>query len=300
MTSTDRPGTAPAQSFRDWSQSRSLADALRLAEAGVRTTPQAATARWLLFELLCVLGHWDRALKQLQTWASLSKEFDSTAHVMRGLIRAEQQRIDVFSGTRTPATVAAENAEPPDWVSGLAQALAQAGAAGRSSVDSGEAADVLRERALQNAPETSGATNLQAAFQWITDSDTRLGPVCEVVVVGAYRWLPFADMTSLSKGAPTCLLDLVWSQVEIELHEGAVVRAYMPMRYPVQSGDRDALLMARETVWQEVGRTGVHARGQKMWTTDVGDMALLDLRQADFTRFVTAALGDEGRADVSD
>ena len=280
-----------AQSFRDWSHAKPLSEALSRAEAGVRAKPQEASARWLLFELLCVLGHWDRALKQLQTWAGLSKDFDSTAHVMRGLIRAEHQRNEVFAGTRAPATVMASEAETPAWMTGLGAALRLAAGKGEAAL---EASDLARDAALAQAPETPGRSNLLPAFTWISDADTRLGPVCEVVLVGAYRWLPFADIASITKAAPTSLLDLVWSQVDIVLRggdggegdewEGAALKGYMPMRYPVQSGERDALLLARETVWHDVGRTGVHARGQKMWMTDAGDMALLDLRDCDFGR----------------
>ena len=262
-----------------------MTELLSLAEAGVRAKPQDAGARWLLFELLCVLGRWDRALKQLQSWAGLSKNFDSTAHVMRGLIRAEHQRTEVFAGKREPATATAAATDTPVWMAGMAQALKLAQGSAVNTVEAIEASDAARENALENAPQTPGAANLQPAFNWITDSDTRLGPVCEVILVGAYRWLPFADMASITKGAPTGLLDLVWSQVDIVLRDGAVLKGYMPMRYPVPADSaplRDALLLARETIWHDQGRTGVHARGQKMWTTDAGDMALLDLRECEF------------------
>ena len=291
--------SSPAtQSFRDWSHNKPLAEALSRAEAGVRAKPQEASARWLLFELWCVLGQWERALKQLQAWAGLSKASDSTAHVMRGLIRAEQQRNEVFAGTRAPATVMAGGVESPAWIAGLGEALRLAAAQGEAAL---QASDLARQAALAQAPEAPGCSNLQPAFAWITDADTRLGPVCEVVLLGAYRWLPFSEIASITKAAPMRLLDLVWSQVSIVLHGSkgdtdaagsvggeaggagrAELKGYMPMRYPVHSGERDALLLARETVWDDVGRTGVHARGQKMWMTDAGDMALLDLRECDF------------------
>jgi len=290
MTSTTS-AISSVRSFRDWSHAQALSETLSRAEAGVRARPQDASARWLLFELLCVLGHWARALRQLQTWAGLSKGFDSTAQVMRGLIRAEHQRNEVFAGRRVPATVTAtETTDTPAWMTGLSEALRLAATPGEAAL---EASDLAREAALAQAPETAGRSHLQSeAFAWITDADTRLGPVCEVVLVGAYRWLAFADIASITKAAPTRLLDLVWSQVEIVLcggeNDGAVLKGYMPMRCPLPADSarpwRDALLLARETVWSDVGRTGVHARGQKMWMTDAGDMALLDLRHCDFAR----------------
>ncbi|MDH6594214.1 type VI secretion system protein ImpE [Variovorax sp. TBS-050B] len=294
------PAAATGQSFRDWSRAKALSDSLARAEAGVRASPQDANARWLLFELLCVLGQWERALKQLQTWAGFSRGFDSTAHVLRGLIRAECQRADVFAGRQAPATVTAGGAEPPAWMTELAGAL-RLGAAGDAAAV--EASDLARESALSAAPETPGRSEPGAlGFRWISDSDSRLGPVCEVMLMGAYRWIPFADIASLAKNAPVGLLDLLWSQVDVVLRDGVALKGYMPMRYPVPADralPRDALLLARETVWHDVGRTGTHAQGQKMWMTDAGDLSLLDLRGCEFDHPpADAAPRDTGAADA--
>jgi type VI secretion system protein ImpE len=276
-----RPVTlADSESFRTWSHARPLFESLGHAEADVRAKPQAPQSRWLLFELLCLLGHWERALKQLQAWAVLSKDFDATAHVMRGLIRAERQRDAVFAGTAQPAmVVAAADTPAPACVTGMTEALRLAAAAGEKAI---EGADLAREVALALASDRAGSSNLLRRFTWITDSDSRLGPVCEVILVGAYRWVAFADLASVTKAAPRSLLDLVWAQVDIELRDRSALKGYMPMRYPTQANDSDALRMARETIWSEHGRTGVHARGQKMWMTDAGDMPLLDLRHCEF------------------
>lgn len=286
---TDLPTTNPAAqsaaalSFREWAHTKPLSESLLRAEAAVRAKPQAPAARWLLFELLCVLGHWDRAMKQLQAWAALSKAFDSTAHVFRGLIRAERQRADVFAGRTASATVTLEGAEVPVWMGQLGHALRLAALPGGGVVgESAEATDLAREAALSQVPETPGQAD-EKSFAWITDSDSRLGPVCEVILVGAYRWIAFDDLASVKKAQPRSLLDLVWSQADFVLRDGAPLKGYMPMRYLVQAGDRDSLLMARETVWSEIGRTGVHARGQKMWMTDSGDISLLDLKGCEFS-----------------
>lgn len=270
--------SAPSQSFREWSRAKPLSEALARAEAGVRAKPQDAGARWLLFELLCVQGQWERALKQLQTWAGLSRDNESTAQVMRGLIRAEHQRMELFAGRAEPATLTASDTSAPAWMAGLGEALRLAAPGDAAAL---EAADLAREAALAQAPDTAGASD-PMSFAWVTDTDTRLGPVCEVILAGAYRWLAFCDLASISKAAPVHLLDLVWAQVDLVLRDGTALKGYMPMRYPVQTGDRDALLMARETVWTDIGRTGVFARGQKMWATDAGDIALLDLRECRF------------------
>ena len=270
--------SAPSQSFREWSQAKPLSEALARAEAGVRAKPQEARARWLLFELLCVQCQWERALKQLQTWAGLSRDNESTAQVMRGLIRAEHQRMELFAGRAEPATLTASETSAPAWMAGLGESLRLATLGDAAAL---EAADLAREAALAQAPDTAGASDA-LSFAWVADTDTRLGPVCEVVLAGAYRWLAFRDLASINKSAPVHLLDLVWAQVDLVLRDGTALKGYMPMRYSVQTSDCDALLMARETVWSNVGRTGVFARGQKMWATNAGDIALLDLRECRF------------------
>ncbi|APW40715.1 hypothetical protein RD110_14715 [Rhodoferax koreense] len=267
------------RTFRDWSQSRPLAESLARAEAQVRARPQDANERWLLFELLCVLAQWDRALVQLRSWAGLASHPGSVADVMRGLIMAERQRGEVFSGRGRPAPMSVGDEATCEWMTAMGRALKLAAGKDAAAL---EASDAVRESALAQATETPGSSNLQPAFAWISDSDSRLGPVCEVMVGGTYRWLAFADLAAVEKDAPSSLLDLVWSNAAVRLRDGTVLDCHLPMRYPVHADDRDALRLGRETVWAEIGRTGVFARGQKTWTSDLGDMPLFDLRRCIF------------------
>lgn len=278
---------------------RSLPDHLQQIEARIRREPTAPAHRWALVELLCVLGHWDRALAQLQAWAKLiapsQAQAQAQAHWLRGLIRAEAQRSEVFAGALMPAPVT----DMPDWMSDLAQAMAH------NARSEPEQADALRARALSQAPQRAGvcvwqgdAAHEQApqerAYDWIGDSDTRLGPVCEVMVAGAYRWLAFADVAHLSLQAPQSLLDLVWTPAKLQLHPaaglsptttGRPLHVFLPTRYPIEPGanesqaSHDALLMSRLTRWRDVGETGVLAQGQKTWMSDGIDWPMLDVRE---------------------
>lgn len=260
-----------AQSFHQWHQGLDLPAVLARAQDDVREHPTLVHARWLLFELLCLMGTWERALKQLQTCATLNPALEGTAQAMRGLIRAERQREEVFTGRLVPTPVTGF----PSWVDPLTKALIH------NVAQQHEHADTLREMALAAAPGSPGEGNL-GVFQWISDSDTRLGPVCEVVTGGSYRWLPFADIRSITLSAPERLLDLVWSSAQLVLRDGTQMAAYVPVRYPHTPSTTDAQRLALETVWQDVGTTGVFAQGQKTWMTDTGDWALLDIRHCEF------------------
>ncbi len=272
-----------------------LQDALTRLESEVRSLPGNASHRWALAELLCVLGQWERALKQLQVGAKLldnkDTQWQAKAQMLRGLVRAEAQRREVFAGQLLPVPVI----DRPQWMEDLARAMA-ANEAGNHAQ-----ADALRRSALGRAPTRSGICSWQAdaaagqanqeqAFAWLGDSDTRLGPVCECMLAGGYRWLAYADIASLQIERPTGLLDLVWLPVRLQLRStqaGAKpLRAYLPARYSgtediaaeIGSSQRDALMLSRLTRWQDVGETGVFAVGQKTLMTDQGDLPLLGLR----------------------
>jgi type VI secretion system protein ImpE len=279
-----------------------LQDALARLESAVRRTPGSASHRWALVEMLCVLGQWQRALKHLQISAQLAggedMQWPAKAQMLRGLIRAEAQRLDVFEGHSMPQPAI----DRPQWMDSLARALAF-----NAQGDHVEA-DRFRRAALEEAPtrpvvcawcedpvthiasEGVVETMVERRFEWIGDSDTRLGPVCEFIVAGGYRWLAFADIASLQMERPSHLLDLVWRPVTLQLQgtrAGAqTLRGFFPSRYSgtenlppgTDGARRDALTLARLTQWEAVGDTGVFAVGQKTWMTDGGDMPLLGLR----------------------
>ncbi|QDL54679.1 type VI secretion system accessory protein TagJ [Rhodoferax aquaticus] len=270
-----------------------LGQALALLEKGVRFKPTQVQARWALVEFLCLLGHWERALKQLQTAMQLATVDEEngpgwlhTAYLLRGLIRAQDQRSAVFAGEQQPVPVI----DTTPWMQDLAQAIAHNARGDHAR------ADVLRCRALEQAPTQAGICTQdnesgEQTHTWLSDSDTRLGPVCELIIAGGYRWLAYADIACLHIQRPSSVLDLVWLPVTLQLRgtlaADKTLHAYIPTRY---HGTEDkaadytdpqarTLLLSRLTLWHEVGDTGVFAHGQKTLMTEHGDMPLLDLRE---------------------
>ena len=264
QVSDNRPATRVAAILK---QAGSVAGALAATEERVRQHPRAFEARWELFQWLCVIADWPRALKQLQVATQLAPDFGQTALVYRDLIRSEVFRCDVFAGKRKPGNLLAS----PAWLDDLLLALQHNGEA------STEAADHYRNQAFERVPDVAGSIDGHA-IAWITDSDTRLGPACEIIAAGQYAWLPFCQMRSLRVQAATGLLDVVWTAVAAVLADGSTVRGFVPTRYPGSERGVDSIRLARTTVWQDHGLTGVFALGQKTWTTDTGDTGLLDLR----------------------
>ena len=89
----------------------------------VRKDPGNAKLRVFLFQLLCVLGDWDRARDQLKVLADLDAGSLALVHVYGAAVSCEELRRDVFAGARTPLVLG----EPLPWLALLFQALATSG-----------------------------------------------------------------------------------------------------------------------------------------------------------------------------
>src|SRR5262249_2213960 len=143
-------------------------------ESMVREAPEELSNRSRLFQVLCILGEWDRAETQLQVLPELDKadgELMMAAPAYLNLIQCERFRIEVFDGKRTPLILG----EPEEWLGLLLEAL-RALTQGKA-----EAAAALRDRAFETAPGTSGQMDGES-FEWIADADPRLGPVVELML----------------------------------------------------------------------------------------------------------------------
>jgi type VI secretion system protein ImpE len=112
------------------------------------------------------------------------------------------------------------------------------------------------------------------------DMDNRLGPLLEVVMNGTYYWISFKNIKRAVVPEPVHLVDLVWASVELTLANGTVMSGLIPARYPGTVNEEDSdLRMARKTVWNELTSNYYSGLGQRMFSTDATEVALLDLRE---------------------
>lgn len=259
----------------DYLSGNSLTDVVSQVEQEIKKQPAAIEKRFFLFQLLAVLGDWQRALQQLQTCVKLDKALAPTAHVYGDLVRTETTRAKVFAGEHAPHFLQ----EPSQWCGGMVQAL--------SLQTQGHIADAdaARSDALGQAPECAGHLTTKEgehSFDWLVDADSRLGPILEVIVSGQYMWLPLDQVQSIEVSHPHDLRDLVWTIAEITLKGGDTLSAFIPARYPGSETGEDNIRLSRLTTWQEVGETGTFGLGQRMWMTDQMDVALFDCRKITF------------------
>lgn len=242
--------------------------ALKLLTEQVRAKPQDAKLRVFMFQLLCVLGQWDRALNQLNVSLELDGSTLPMVQTYREAIACETLRLQVFAGQKVPMLFG----EPETWVALLIEALLREG---RGETD---AARQLREQAMEQAPTTSGQIDGQA-FSWIADADSRLGPTMEAVINGRYYWLPWNRLAKVEIDPPQDLRDAIWMPAHFEFTNGGEVVGLIPTRYPdTDLAAGDGLALARRTDWREA-LPGVFAGlGQRLFVTDTTEVGLMDVR----------------------
>lgn len=246
-----------------------LTAALDLLQQQVRSDPSNFKHRVFLFQLLTVLGQWERAMNQL----NVAKELDAAAIPMastyREAIQCESLRAAIFNGRQSPLVFG----EPPAWVGRMIEAARLTGLGQHAAAAS------LRQEALDEAPAISGAVDDQP-FEWIADADSRLGPLCEAIVNGRYYWIPFERISRIDIEAPEDLRDVVWTPAHFVWSNGGETVGLIPTRYDGSEHSPDDLIrLARRTDWREADPETFIGLGQRMFTTDAGDYSLMDIRR---------------------
>jgi type VI secretion system protein ImpE len=250
----------------------SPADALKSLSDEIRANPQDFKKRVYLVQLLSVLGQWNRALTQLKVAAEMNPVAIPMKQVYSDAIQCEGLRAEVFAGKRSPMLFG----QPDEWVALLIESMLQAGA-GKTDL-----AEDLRTRAFESAPSRSGVIN-DEPFEWLCDGDMRLGPVLEAYVNGRYYWIPFNRLSKVKIEPPEDLRDYVWTPAHLTLANGGETLALIPTRYPTSESSEDPQIqLAQKTDWYEI-RAGVFAGlGQRSFSSDNADYALMDVREIKF------------------
>ena len=243
-------------------------EALKQLQEAVRKEPANPKLRIFLFQLLAVLGRWDRALTQLHVAGDLDNGNLLMVQTYREAIKCELLREAVFAGKRTPLLFG----EPQRWMALLVEAI-------RLNADEHFAeAKALRSEAFELAPATSGSIN-GVEFDWIADADTRLGPTLEAIINGKYYWIPFQQISKIELEEPVDLRDVVWMPALFTWSNGGQATGLIPTRYPGSENSEDAMIqLGRKTEWEEYFEEDYCGKGQKLLATNVDDYALMDIR----------------------
>lgn len=245
-----------------------LAEALTQLQQQVRSDPSNAKHRIFLFQLLCVLGQWERALTQLNVAGDLDPQALPMVQTYREALRCEALRGQVFEGRRSPVLFG----EPEPWMALLVQAL------GLTACGHHAQAAEMRASAFDEAPSMTGSIDGQE-FSWISDADSRLGPVLEAVVGSTYYWVPLHRVREIRLEKPADLRDLVWTPAQFVWENGGTAVGLIPTRYAGSESSEDGQVrLARTTLWEQVDEQTYLGLGQRVLATDAGEYPLLDTR----------------------
>ncbi len=260
-----------------------LASTLKSLQGEVRDNPADPKHRIFLFQLLCVLGQWERALGQLNVLRDLNAESLSLVQTYQETLNCEALRDAVFSGKRSPLLFG----EPEPWMALMLESLKISGQGNLAEAAS------MRDKAFEDAPTVSGALTLfeektsdattsaeTLPFEWIADADSRIGPFLEAIVNGKYFWIPFHRIRSIRFEKVADLRDLVWLPVRFEWANGGETVGFVPTRYvDSHSQTDDHIRLGRKTVWNDVGEGSFVGLGLRILATDADEYPLTKIQK---------------------
>ena len=238
----------------------------------VKKHPANREARNALAALWCLEGQWDKALQQAEILVKVDDTNTYQGELLKNLILSEMVRNQVLAGERPAAPLEAHSIAWCDLLHQANQALGQ---------DDLAQSDALRADAFNQASERAGTGIQTGDFSWIADCDGRLGPVCEFICAGGYRWVPFEQIQSIKITRPQTLLNLIWIPATVSVNE-RVWNGFLPARYPLVEGVSEHCKLGDETRWTPVSDMLTVGNGRKMWLTDSRDFSILDIDEVIF------------------
>lgn len=254
-----------------------LDECLAELEVQVRKDPSNAKLRVFLFQVLAVMGEWERASNQLGVAAEMDKDNMLMAQVCQQAILCERLRAEIFAGERLPLVLG----EPEPWVGMMVQAAVHTA---QGNLDAGTA---LRNQAFEMAPTVPGELDTGKdekaaqthAFEWIADADPTMGPMLEAIVDGKYYWVPWQRIRLLRLETPSDLRDAVWLPGQVIWTTGAQQVVLIPARYPGSHLKKydGAIRLGRRTEFTDRGGWEGPI-GQRLIATDAGEFGLMDIR----------------------
>jgi len=235
----------------------------------IRESPAAPEHRIAYFQLLCIKGDWERANDQLKIVEEVAPASALFAQVYSRAILCELERAKVFAGDGDPVIFG----EPAEWLAHLIEAFRR----GRSG--DWDAASKAQALAFEAAPVTKGSLN-DHAIEWVADADSRLGPVLEAFIEGHYRWIPFDRISKLTIPEPSHQIDKVWVPAKFVWTNRGSADGLIPVRYfGSEATGSTAMKSASLTEWVEPAPGIYTGLGQRLITSDIQEVGLLDVRE---------------------
>lgn len=257
---------------KDLMQAGRLAEARQVLIEEVKAAPADTGKRTLLFQVLALLGEWDKAIRHLDMIATQDPGRATGVQVYLNIVRAEQERLKVLALSQTPAVLP----ETPAYFGAYLQYL------GALKDGKFEQARTLIAEIDAARPAISGTLNGQA-FDGLSDTDARLYAFLENFVHDRYCWVPFEAIRELVITPPHTALDLIWLTASITTWEGLSLNCHLPMMYPESFRQADEnIKMGRLTDWLPLGAGLTRGVGQHVYQIGEAETALTEIKEMTF------------------
>lgn len=250
-----------------------LHEAIEACSEEIRRKPTEVARRWLLSELLCFAGDFERADRQLDAAAHQDPEALPTASLFRQLIRAEEARQQFYADGRVPELLAAPS--PSMRLRLEASMLIR-------EKKPAEAAKLLAEADSQRSP-LAGTCNGQpiASFR---DLDELTSDVFEVLTTtGKYYWIPMDRVESIEFRPYHRPRDLLWRGAHMIVRDGPDGEVYLPALYPAAGTEADdRFRLGRMTAWRGAEGEPIRGVGQRVFLSDEEERPILEIQTLTF------------------
>ncbi len=250
-------------------QQGQLAEAVAAATQDVRQHPTDVAHRWLLAELLCIAGEFDRADKQLDAINPPDAPGTLAVAAFRQLIRAEVARQQVFQEGRLPEFIEA----PSEAIQLHLKALVAL-----REEKPAEALQLLAEASAVR-PAIRGLCD-GSPFESFADTSDVTASFFEVYSPsGKYYWVPCELVERIELHAPQRPRDLLWRPVRMIVRGATGNDLFLPVVYfaTYAQGD-DAARLARTTSWQGAEGCPVQGVGQRIFDAGTREVPILDMK----------------------
>ena len=201
-----------------------LDEALADLQAQVRKQPAEPRLRIFLFQLLSVLGQWDRALTQLKVAADLDASAATMMATYKEVLRCEMLRArGLRRARRTPLLFG----KPAEWM-----ALLVAGAAARPPSRSSTRRPSCASAPSKSAPDDRGqrsTTSPSSGSPTPISASARCSRRSSTAATTGFRSRACREVR-IEK--PADLRDIAWTPACLTLANGGETVALIPTRYP--------------------------------------------------------------------
>ncbi len=235
----------------------------------VKSSPGDSGLRVLLFQVLSLLGDFEKAERHIDIIAAQDVKAEAGIMPYKNLLHGERVRQEVYHVERRPDFLPKTPAYAERYFLALEQLK-------NNEFESAEETFKLLE---EDRPPLSGTLNDQP-FNDIRETDSFLSYFIEAFVHERYVWLPFESIREMILPTPESLFDLIWIPAQITAWSGLTLNCFLPVVYPESPfHEDDRIKMGRMTDWHSLGGPFYKGLGQHVFQIGDEDVPLLEIRE---------------------